>query len=124
MFRWPLDEGSEAFVRGWFEKCAGVPSADFQALPIAYGRTLRCETANGVAKFRFADLCENQLGVDDFLEITSQVHTLIVADIPRLSADEHNEARRLTSLIDACYERHTRLITTLAVEPAQVLPKI
>merc|ERR1719313_480882 len=121
VFRWPLDGDSEAFVRSWFEKCAGVPSAELTSLPIAYGRTIQCEMANGVAKFSFANLCEDQLSVDDFLEITKQVHTLIVADIPRLSVDQHNEARRLTCLIDACYERHTRLIATLAVEPAAVL---
>ena len=49
VFRWPLDGGSDAFLRSWFEKCAGVSSADPTSLPVAYGRTIRCETANGVA---------------------------------------------------------------------------
>jgi cell division protein ZapE len=60
------------------------------------------------------------LGSADYTEIAREFSTLIMADIPKLSADKRNEAKRFMTLIDALYEHKVKLICTAEV-PAQEL---
>jgi len=41
--------------------------------------------------------------------------------VPSLTVDNHNEARRFTTLIDSCYEHHVRLICSMAGPPEALL---
>ena len=45
---------------------------------------------------------------------------LILEDIPRLSSENYNQARRFVTLIDALYEARVRLIATAADEPERL----
>jgi len=75
------------------------------------------ERAHGVARFRFADLCELPLGATDYLEIAREFHTLIIDDIPVMDESKRNEAKRFINLIDALYDRHVKLVASAAAEP-------
>jgi cell division protein ZapE len=82
------------------------------------GRQLEVpQAAKGVARFRFADLCERALGAADYIAIATHFHTVIVGDIPRLTPEQRNEARRFMTLIDALYEHKTNLICAAADVP-------
>ncbi|MGD9866135.1 MAG: cell division protein ZapE [Pseudodonghicola sp.] len=72
---------------------------------------------NGVARASFYDLCGHYLGPGDYLAIAHAVKVLILEDIPRLSRNNFNEAKRFVTLIDALYEAHVRLICSAAAEP-------
>ena len=45
---------------------------------------------------------------------------LILEDIPRLSSENYNQARRFVTLIDALYEARVRLIATAADVPERL----
>lgn len=68
--------------------------------------------AKGVARFTFAQLCEQPYGAEDYLEITRNYHTVFLENIPKLGYDRRNEAKRLMNLIDVLYEAKTRLVIT------------
>ncbi|WP_116597896.1 cell division protein ZapE [Primorskyibacter marinus] len=72
---------------------------------------------NGVARVSFYQLCGHMLGPADYLAIADAVRVLIVEDIPRLSRQNFNEAKRFVTLIDALYEAKVRLIASAAAEP-------
>ncbi|ARC87306.1 cell division protein ZapE [Rhodovulum sp. MB263] len=72
---------------------------------------------NGVARATFWDLCARPLGPADYLAIAQAVRVLILEDIPRLSSENYNEARRFVTLIDALYEGKVRLIASAAAAP-------
>lgn len=72
---------------------------------------------NGVARATFYDLCGRPLGPADYLALADAVRVLVIEDIPRLSRDNFNEARRFVTLIDALYEAKTRLIASAADRP-------
>lgn len=76
--------------------------------------------ANGVGRARFYDLCGQPLGPADYLAIADAVRVLILEDIPRLSSENYNQARRFVTLIDALYEARVRLIATAADEPERL----
>lgn len=73
--------------------------------------------SNGIGRARFYDLCGQPLGPADYLAIAEAVRVLILEDIPRLGADNYNQARRFVTLIDALYEAKVRLIATAADVP-------
>jgi len=72
---------------------------------------------SGVAWFRFPDLCDKPLGAADYLAVASAFHTVFVADIPKLTLQERDQVRRFITLVDAFYERHTKLVCTAALDP-------
>ncbi|MCE8419531.1 cell division protein ZapE [Rhodovulum sulfidophilum] len=72
---------------------------------------------NGVARATFWDLCARPLGPADYLAVAQAVRVLILEDIPRLSSENYNEARRFVTLIDALYEGRVRLIASAAAAP-------
>jgi cell division protein ZapE len=72
---------------------------------------------NGVARAKFFDLCGAPLGPADYLTIADAARVLILEDIPRLSRNNFNEAKRFVTLIDALYEAQVKLIASAAAEP-------
>lgn len=75
---------------------------------------------SGVARASFWDLCSRPLGPADYLAIARAVRVLIVEDIPHLSAENYNEAKRFVTLIDALYEGKVRLVCSAADEPERL----
>jgi len=65
-----------------------------------------------VAWFDFKNLCDKPLGAADYLAIASVFHTVFVANIPKLTLQERDQVRRFIVMIDAFYERHTKLVCT------------
>lgn len=76
--------------------------------------------AGGVVWFDFATLCGGPRSQNDYLEIASRFHTIILSGIPRLSAAMSSEARRFTWLIDVFYDNKIKLIMSAEVEPEEL----
>ncbi|WP_113911146.1 cell division protein ZapE [Roseovarius dicentrarchi] len=72
---------------------------------------------NGVARATFFDLCGRMLGPADYLAIAEAARVLVLEDIPLLSRQNFNEAKRFVTLIDALYEARVRLICSAAATP-------
>ncbi len=79
--------------------------------------------AAGVARFSFADLCGRPLGASDYLALATRYHALVLDNIPLLSPDNKDEARRFVTLVDALYEHKVTLICSAAAPPESLYPK-
>jgi len=116
----PLGVSAAAFARRSFDELTqGAPAAP-GSLQVN-GREIKLGAVSGdVAMAGFSDLCELALGAADYKEMACDFSTLIVSDIPRLTAQERNEAKRFATLIDVMYEHKAKLICTAAVPPEQL----
>lgn len=76
--------------------------------------------APGVAWFDFAVLCGGPRSQNDYLDIAHRFHTVFLSGVPRLGPELANEARRLTWLVDVCYDHRVKLVIAAAV-PAEEL---
>ena len=71
-----------------------------------------------VARFTFADLCEQPLAAPDYLEIARNFHTVLIDHIPVLSNTQRDAARRFVLLIDTLYDQNVKLIASAEAEPS------
>ncbi|MCB1508476.1 MAG: AFG1 family ATPase [Hyphomicrobiaceae bacterium] len=70
--------------------------------------------AHGVARFTFDDLCARPLGVEDYLTLAMEFHTLMIDRIPLLDDQNRNETRRFINLVDTLYDTRTKLVASAA----------
>ena len=73
--------------------------------------------AGGIIWFDFATLCGGPRSQNDYLEIASRFHTVILSGIPAMSAAMSSEARRFTWLIDVFYDHKVKLLMSAEVAP-------
>ncbi|MEY2618025.1 MAG: hypothetical protein RL522_1027 [Pseudomonadota bacterium] len=73
--------------------------------------------AGGVVWFDFRALCGGPRSQNDYLEIASQFHTVLLSDVPQMSVNMASEARRFTWLVDVLYDRRVKLILSASVAP-------
>jgi cell division protein ZapE len=113
------DPATPARMRELFDRLAGTGAADETDVMQVEGRpiaTLR--HAGGLAWFTFGALCEGPRAADDYIAIARRLHTVFLSDIPRLT-DQHNDAaRRFIALIDELYDRRVQLVASSAAEPS------
>lgn len=84
-------------------------------------RTISARKRSGkVVWFDFRELCDKPLSQNDYLELASMFHTVLVSDIAQMSPSMASMARRFTLLVDVLYDRNVNLIASAAV-PAEEL---
>ncbi|HTR84410.1 MAG TPA: cell division protein ZapE [Reyranella sp.] len=76
--------------------------------------------APGVAMAHFLDWCARPMGAADFLCIADNFHTVILAEIPRLDANNRDKAARFVTLIDSFYERKVKFICSAEATPERL----
>ncbi|MFQ3250205.1 MAG: protein AFG1 [Glaciecola sp.] len=93
-----------------------VSATEAESIPVLFGRTVQVARLNDrCAWFDFSDLCYQPLGAADYISLCRRFSVIIMERVPQLDANHLNEARRFVTLIDACYESHTRLVLTAQV---------
>ena len=113
----PNDEKAKRALDRAFKPLTGVERGRPGVVEVLGRKVNVPERASGVARFRFADLCELPLGATDYLELAREFHTLMIDDIPVMDESKRNEAKRFINLIDALYDRHVKLLASAAAEP-------
>jgi cell division protein ZapE len=118
----PLDERAKAGMdRLWADLTGNTPGEPV-ALEVK-GRQLRVpQAAMGVARFTFAELCEEPLGTVDFLALAHAFHTVMIDAIPVLDPARRDIAHRFVNLIDTLYDNRAGLIASAAAERAGLYP--
>jgi len=84
-------------------------------------RTFKAKRRGGsVVWFDFATLCEGPRSQLDYLELARRFAVVMVSDVPRLTPDMSNAARRFTWLVDVLYDHRVKLLLSASV-PAEEL---
>jgi len=110
----PLNATTDAALRNAFGKVAEVTDQD-PHLHIESREIRALRRAGSIIWFDFATLCGGPRSQNDYLEIASQFHTVILSGVPRMSASMSSEARRFTWLIDVFYDHKIKLIMSAQV---------
>ena len=117
----PWGEEAERTLTAAFERVAETEDDD-PVLTIE-SRSLRARRrAGGVVWFDFAVLCGGPRSQNDYLEIAAQFHTVVLSNVPRMSAGHAAEARRFTWLVDVLYDHRVKLLLSAEAAAAELYP--
>ena len=115
----PGGAASDAVLQAAFERIAETDDDD-PVLEIEARRIRARRRAGGAVWFDFAVLCGGPRSQNDYLEIAAQFHTVLMSNIPRMSAGQASEARRFTWLVDVLYDHRVHLIASAEAPPEQL----
>jgi cell division protein ZapE len=115
----PLGAASDQSLRTAYAKIAEVPDEDPHVR--IEGREIHAlRRAGGIIWFDFVTLCGGPRSQNDYLELASRFHTVILSGIPAMSAAQSSEARRFTWLIDVFYDHKVKLLMSAEVPPEEL----
>lgn len=79
------------------------------------GRELLIENFyEGIAKFRFNELCDRNLGAEDYLQISNCCNFILIEGLPDFNEDNSNQQQRFITLIDIIYEKKIPILISSA----------
>jgi cell division protein ZapE len=119
LYHTPLGEAAHHALQNAYERLAEVPDDD-PILHIESRKFRALRKAGGVVWFDFKTLCGGPRSQNDYLELATRFHTVLLSDVPHLSAAMSAQARRLTWLVDVLYDRRVKLILSAAVPVDQL----
>jgi cell division protein ZapE len=116
LYHTPLGAEADAQMNEAFTRLAASHDED----PVLHieAREIRARRkAGGVVWFDFKTLCGGPRSQNDYLEIATQFHTVLLSDVPHMPVRMASEARRFTWLVDVLYDRRVKLIMSAQVPP-------
>ena len=116
----PADADATAKLDATWARLTGGAKGQPRDIAIK-GRILHVPRADHhVARFSFADLCQQPLAASDYLRLAHEYHTIMIDHVPVMGLAERNEAKRFTNLIDALYDNGVKLMASAAAEPTEL----
>ena len=119
LYHCPLGPEADAAMAAMFDQLAEVHDED-PVLHIEAREIRALRRAGGVVWFDFRELCGGPRSQNDYLEIATQFHTVLLSGVPHLPVNMASPARRFTWLVDVLYDRRVKLIVSAAVPPEEL----
>ena len=116
----PADGAAEAALDRAWARMTGSAACKPRDISIK-GRVLHVPcSAQGVARFSFADLCEKPLAASDYLRLAHDYHTILIDRVPVMEVEQRNAAKRFISVIDTLYDNAVKLMASAEADPASL----
>ncbi|KAI1131304.1 AFG1-like ATPase [Nemania abortiva] len=122
VYHTPLDSHAASHIEKWLRFLGDPenpePHPETQKV---WGREIHVPRVSGrCAWFTFQELIGRATGAADYLELMRSYDAFIVSDVPGMTFNERDLARRFITFIDAVYESHAKLVLTTAVPLTQL----
>ena len=115
----PLDAQTDAEMQADFDNLADGDEAD-PVFALTSRQIPAIRRAGGVIWFDFRELCIEPRSQNDYLEIATTFHTVMVSHVPQMPETMASVARRFTLLVDVLYDRRVKLVVSAAVPPEEL----
>ena len=77
------------------------------------GRNFKIENFyDGVVRFNFNDLCDQNLGAEDYLEIIKNCKFVVIDQVPQFNDTNSNQQKRFIVLMDVIYDKGIPIAVT------------
>ncbi len=120
IYFFPLDEhASLALEQCYRELTHSAPLKPFTLKVLGRNVMLRAAHAD-VALTTFDEMCRQPLGPADYLKIVQSFRVVILSGIPKFGFDNHDEAKRFSTFVDALYFHKVILICSAEVSAREL----
>ena len=111
----PINESNFFKFNKFFRKITKNKKKSLKIFDVK-GRKLSIENFyEGVMKFEFADLCDKNLGSEDYIMISNNCNFIFIENLPNFDDNNSNQQQRFITLIDIIYEKKIPLMITSKV---------
>ena len=108
----PIDKSTNFVFNQFFRKITKHKIKFIKVLEIK-GRKLKLDNFyNKVVKFQFNELCDKNLGSEDYIAIANNSNFIFIENLPEFSDGNSNQQQRFITLIDIVYEKKIPLMIT------------
>ena len=112
----PIDKSSNFKFNKFFRQMTKNKEKTIKILDIK-GRKLIIENFyDGVIKFTFDEICNKNLGSEDYIEIAQISDLIFIDNLPNFNEDNSNQQQRFITFIDIIYEKKIPLIIKSEVD--------
>ena len=112
----PLNEITNFKINKLFRQLTKSKNKEEKILLIK-GRKFKIENYyEGIAKFDFNDLCNKNIGAEDYIKIAEVCSLMIIDNLPNFKNENSNQQQRFIVLIDIIYEKKIPLIIRSEVD--------
>mgnify|MGYP005994616727 CR=1 FL=1 len=111
-FLFPVNKSSNFKFNKFFRKITKNKNKFSKTLEIKGRKLVLEDFYDGVAKFNFEDLCNKNLGSEDYLMIANNCNFICIENLPDFNENNSNQQQRFITLIDIIYEKKIPLLIT------------
>jgi len=111
---------NETTLEQYFTAVAGEPGTVHSTLALNHRKLKTKRQAANAVWFDFNEICDGPRGQADYIELARCYHAVFVSNMPVLTAQHENQARRFVSMIDEFYDRGVKVFITAAAPIAQI----
>ena len=112
----PIDNSSNFKFNKFFRKATKDKIQTTKSLEVK-GRKLVFENFyEGVLKVSFDEICNRNLGSEDYIEIANQSDFIFIENLPNFNESNFNQQQRFITFIDIIYEKKIPLMIKSEVE--------
>ena len=108
-YLYPLNEATSFKINKLFRKLTKDKTKEEKILSIKGRKFTIKNYYEGVARFDFSDLCNKNIGAEDYIKIADFCKDILIENSPNFDDNNSNQQQRFITLIDIIYEKKVRL---------------
>jgi len=106
----PITEETKKIFNEIFKKFIGNKETEKLILEVKKRKFTVNEYSSKAAKFNFKDLCVQNIGSEDYLELSNYIKIFFIENIPKFNDDMIDQQQRFITLIDILYDKKINLV--------------
>ncbi len=115
IYHFPLDKQAQKNLDTYFEQLVSEHYETNTSVEVE-GRSIKAmKKAESVIMFQFLDLCDGPRSQTDYIELSREYQTVLLANVTQMNESNDDIARRFIAMIDEFYERRVKLIISAQV---------
>ncbi len=116
IYHFPNNQQATDNLTHYFGQLVGSETQCDTLIEVCHRPLSVLKATNGILFATFEQLCESARSQNDYIELSKNYHTVLLADVKQMGIDSDDAARRFIALVDEFYERHVKLIISAQVE--------
>jgi cell division protein ZapE len=109
---YPLNEETNFKINKFFRTITKDKKQSSKILNVK-GRDFKIENFyDGVVRFNFNELCDQNLGAEDYLEIIKNCKFIVIDQLPQFNDTNSNQQQRFITLLDVIYDKNIPIAVT------------
>ena len=110
MYFYPLDDKTKFKLNQLFRKLTRDKKKEIKIIFTKDRQFKISRFYDGIARFDFKELCDVNIGAEDYINISKICNLILIENIPNFTDDNINQQQRFITLIDILYEKNISLV--------------